>query len=163
MAERMEVGDYDYRVREAEKALAGEITGTVIGAAWRVRAEWRNGFPCWDMYRAAIAGDSLYLRELRQWTVAFAIVTATDGAVRSSVYSEEFACVAAWDALSIFLWRRELQPYTVTAAALGLHHRTYKRFRDMLALRLEASHEEYFSRLVAAYKATQKAERKCGS
>lgn len=163
MADRLEVGDYDYRGREAEKELAGAITGTAIGAAWRVRADWRNGFPCWDMYRAAIAGDSLNLSKLRQWTVAFAIVTATDGAVRASVYSEELACVAAWDALSIFLWRREIQPYTVTAEALGLHHKTYKRFRDLLARRLEASHREYFSRLVAAYHDTKKAERRCAS
>jgi hypothetical protein len=163
MDARLDLGDYDYRGREAEKALAGEITGTTISAAWRVRADWRNGFPCWDMYRAAIAGDSLHLRRLREWTVAFAIVTATDGAVRPSVYSEEFACVAAWDALSIFLWRRELQPYTVTAEALGLHHKTYRRFRDMLARRLEASHNEYFDRLVKAYHDARKDERRCGS
>jgi hypothetical protein len=163
MEAHTDYGDYDYRAREAEKELAGEITGTTIGAAWRVRADWRNGFPCWDMYRAAIAGDSLSLSKLRHWTVCFAIVTATDGAVRASVYSEEFACVAAWDALSIFLWRRELQSYTVTAEALGLHHKTYRRFRDILVRRLEVSHREYFGRLVSAYYETKKAERRCGS
>lgn len=156
-------GDYDLRGIEAEKALAGQITGTIIGAAWRVRADWKNGFPCWDMYRAAIAGDSLYLSQLRQWVVAFAVVYAMDGGVRRSAYSDELACVAAWDALHIFLWRRELQPYTVTAEALGLHHRTYKRFRDALARRLEVSHREYMSRLIPAYNETRKAERRCGS
>ncbi len=155
-------GDWDIRGKDAETALAGEITGSIISTAWRVNAEFDNGFPNWGLYRAAIAGDSLYTSRLREWVVAFAVAHGESGGVRKDAYSDELACVAGWDALHIVIHMRELQPHTVTADALGVHHKTYRRFRDSLARRMLASLREYMVRMVVTFPEVLRDERKCG-
>jgi hypothetical protein len=104
------------------------------------------------MYRSALAGDSLHLTRLRHWAVAFAVAYCTTGGMKKSAYSEETACVAAWDALHMLLHSRPMQPYADMADALGVHHSTYKRLRSHLYVSMRGSMEEYWIRLGAAYR-----------
>lgn len=147
-----------------DTALIGQITGSIIDADRLVRMEWRNGFPNWDLYRVALAGDAAQLPRLRRWAVAFSVAYCVTGGVKRSVYSDELAAVAAWDALSMLVFCRPLQPYTQTAQDLGVSHRTYRRLRDTLYLRMRASLYEYWARLGMAFRAVcvleKKAERK---
>jgi len=153
-------GDWDVRGKDYETALAGPVTESIIDADRLVRLDFRNGFPNWMMYRTVIAGDSLFVGRLRLWVVAFAVVYAMDGGVRRQTYSNDLATVAAWDALFILMHGRELQPHTVSAEALGVDPKTYKRFRNDLHRRLRVSLDEYWINLVVAYRHVLKAERK---
>jgi hypothetical protein len=150
-------GDWDLRGPDFDTALLGAVTGSIIDADRLVRAEWRNGFPNWILYRTVLCGDSLHLPRLRQWAVAFAIAYCMDGGVRREVYSDELACVAAWDALHMLLFpaggvNGQIQPYRDTAAALGVHHSTYKRLRSHLYASMKGSLDEYWIQLGAAYR-----------
>lgn len=162
MEARKEVskGDWDVRGRDFETALAGPVTPSIIDADRAVRAEFRNGFPNWLMYRTAIAGDDLHMSALRRWVVAFAVVYGMDGGVKRQTYSDELACVAGWDALHILLHGRQLQPASVTADELRVHSQTYTRFRNAIYRRLRESLDEYWCQLVVAYRYVLKAERK---
>ncbi len=146
------VGDWDVRGPDFDTALIGPVTESIIDADRLVRLDWKNGFPNWYLYRVALAGDSLGMDPLRTWCVAFSVAYCQDGGVRRSAYTDELACVAAWDALHIVMHKRPIQPHTVTAEALGVHHKTYRRLRDSLAARLGASLDEYWIRLGAAYR-----------
>lgn len=146
------VGDWDVRGQDFDTALVGPVTPTIIDADRLVRLEWKNGFPNWMLYRSALAGDSLYLSRLRHWAVAFSVAYCTTGGMKKSAYSEETACVAAWDALHMVLFRRQIQPYAETAEALGVHHSTYKRLRSHLYVSMAGSLDEYWIRLGAAYR-----------
>lgn len=157
------VGDWLLRGTDYETQLAGPITDTIIDAAAWVDARWKNGLPNWELYRAAIAGDNLYIPRVRQWVVAFTVAHCLSGGIKAEAYSEEFACVAAWDALHVIIYSRELQPTTVSATLLGVHHKTYRRLRDAIANRLAASLIEYRARLLVAMGEVKRAEYKCGS
>lgn len=149
-ARAIEVGDYDLRGPDFETALIGAVSSLAIDADRLVRTEFRNGFPNWALYRAALAGDAIHVPMLRQWVVAFSVAYCATGGVKRQAYSDELACVAGWDALSMLLYLRELQPYTVTAHALGVDAKTYKRLRRNLYARLRASLDEYWVQLCAA-------------
>jgi len=159
-AREVSKGDWDVRGKDYETALAGPVTESIIDADRVVRCEYRNGFPNWMLYRTVIAGDGLFVTRLRLWAVAFAVVYGMGGGVRREAYSDELAAVAAWDALFILMHGREVQPYTVSAAQLGVHESTYKRFRNRLYLRMRASLDEYWIQMVVAYRHVLKAERK---
>ena len=152
---------YDLRGKDTETALIGPITARIIDADRMVRLDFRNGFPNWMLYRTALAGDALYLAKLREWTIAFTWVLAAHGVKRKTITDELVGC-AALDALSIVLYTRELQPYTVTADSIGVHHKTYRRLRDGVARRLKLSLNEYWIRLIVAYGYILNYERKCG-
>ena len=156
-------GDWDIRGRDTETVLIGEITDSIIGADARVRAEHDPTFPVWSMYRVCLAGDMLLFRSLREWVVAFSIAYASTGGVKQSVYSDELACVAGWDALYMLMYARQMQPYTVTADELGVHHKTYKRLRDTIYSRIYFALSDYWPRLIIAYLDVKRDERKCGS
>lgn len=153
-------GDWDIRGKDYETALCGQVTDSIIDADRVVRVEFRNGFPNWMLYRTVIAGDSLYVTRLREWAVAFAVVYGMDGGVRRGAYSDELAALAAWDALHILMHGRQIQPYTVTADALGVGHETYRRFRNRVYLRMQGSLDEYWRQLVVAYRHVLKAQRR---
>lgn len=150
--ERIEVGDYDLRGPDFDTILIGPVFASIIDADRLVRMDFRNGFPNWDLYRAALAGDSVHLSRLRQWCVAFSIAYCQTGGVRRDAYSDELACVAAWDALNMLLRCRQIQPYTATADAIGVHHKTYRKLRDSLYRRLKASLDEYWIHLTCAFR-----------
>lgn len=154
------VGDYDLRGPDFDTALIGPVTPSIVDADRLVRAEWKNGFPNWIMYRTALAGDDLYLRDLRQWAVAFSVTYCTTGGVKKAAYSEELACVAAWEAVYMLTFCRTLQPYSVTAEAIGVDPKTYRRLRDALYVRMKASLDEYWVQLGAAYRHVFLYERK---
>ena len=162
MSNKTESYCYDLRGKDTETALVGPITARIIDADRLVRMDFRNGLPNWMLYRAALAGDSLYLFKLRQWTIAFTWTVASQN-VKRKVLSDELIGCAALDALSIVLYTRELQPYTVTAESIGVHHKTYRRLRDGVARRLRLSLNEYWIRLIVAYGYVLNYERKCGS
>ena len=153
---------YDLRGKDTETALVGPITARIIDADRLVRLDFRNGFPNWMLYRTALAGDSIYLAKLRRWAIAFTWAIS-EVSVRRSAVSDELIGCAAMDALSIVLYTREIQPYTVTAAAIGVHHKTYRRLRDGVARRMKLSLNEYWIRLIVAYGYVLNYERKCGS
>lgn len=152
---------YDLRGADTETSLVGPITARIIDADRLVRLDYRNGFPNWMLYRTALAGDSLYLAKLRHFTIAFTWMVATSGIRRTKLTDELIGC-AALDALSIVLYTRELQPYTITAGAVGVDHKTYRKLRDGVARRMKASLDEYWIRLILAYGEVLKYERKSG-
>src|SRR5690606_25001322 len=96
-------GDWNVRGRDAETALVGPITATIIDADRRVRAEWSNGFPNWAMYRAAYCGDAIYQPQVRAWCVAYAIAYCEAGGVRKGMPADEIGCLAGWDAFYALL------------------------------------------------------------
>jgi len=147
---RQEVGDYDLRGPDYETLMIGPVTELLTDADRLVRMEWRNGFPNWMLYRTCQAGDSLYTTRLREWVVAFTMTYASTGGVRKDAYSDELACVAAWDALHMLMHNRQMQPYTITADALGVHHKTYRCLRDTIYARLKASMDDYWTALGCA-------------
>ena len=148
---KVEQGCYDLRGPDFDTALIGGVTASIIDAGRLVRLEWRNGFPNWGLYRTALAGDELLASRTREWVVAFAHRVAQT-VVRADAYSDELACVAGWDALAMLRANREVVPYTVTAKALDVDPKTYKRLRDLLHRFLRASTDEYWIRLGAAYR-----------
>lgn len=154
------VGDYDLRGPDYDTALIGPVTERIGDADRLVRLDFANGFPNWWLYRCAYAGDTLGLDRLRQWCVAFSIAYCMDGGIKRQAYSDELACVAAWDALHVILYSRELQPHTVSANSLGVDSKTYLRLRNRLARRLKASLEEYWIHLGVAYRHVILYERK---
>lgn len=145
-------GDWDLKGPDYDTILIGPVFGSIIDADRLIRTEWRNGFPNWELYRAAFAGDSIYLPKLRLWTVAFAVAYCKAGGIKRHAYSDELACVAGWDALHMLIFTRELEPYTVVAGRLGVDPKTYKRLRDGLYKRLRASLDEYWIRLTIAFR-----------
>jgi hypothetical protein len=153
-------GDYTLRGPDFETLLVGPVTATVIDADRFVRLDWRNGFPNWALYRAAIAGDDIHTPALRQWVVAFTVAYCADGGIKRHAYSDELACVAAWDALHMLIHNRQMQPYTATAETLGVSAKTYRRLRDMIYARLRASLDEYWVRLLVAVRQVWNYERK---
>lgn len=148
------VGDWDLKGPDFDTALIGAVTERIIDADRLVRAEWRNGFPNWMLYRCVLAQDSIHMTALRQWAVAFSVAYCTAGGVKRQVYSDELACAAAWDALHMLMFPRigQMQPYRDTAAALGVHHSTYKRLRSHLYMSMKGSLDEYWIQLGAAYR-----------
>lgn len=151
LAERPEVGDYDLRTRGIDDMLIGHVSETLIDADRMVREEWSNGFPNWALLRTCLAGDDLHQTSLREWTVALSCRVGQT-ILRPDSYSNDLACVAAWDALHVLTYGREMQPPTVTAAALGVGPKTYRRLRDLVFRFLRASLDEYWIRLGAAYR-----------
>ena len=148
------IGDYDLRGPDHATILAMPITSTHIDADRIVRegrgfrdVGWNNGFPNWKLYRCAYAGDAMYTRFLRDWVCMFTIAYCLTGGIKESAFSEELACFAGNDALYILIHSQEMQPYTVSAAALHVDPKTYKRLRDRIAKRLKASLDEYMMRL----------------
>jgi hypothetical protein len=151
VAIQQDQGCYDLRGRDFETALCGPITPSIIDADRLVRLDWVNGFPNWELYRVVVAGDTLHMQRLKDWTVALSLVYCADSMKRET-YSDELACVVAWDALFALLHSGWMQPHTVMAEALEVHESTYKRMRDGLHKRLRASLDEYWVRLGAAYR-----------
>ena len=150
--EAHEVGCWDLKGPDFETVLIGPVNATIIDADRLVRLDWRNGFPNWDMYRVALAGDSLLGDRLREWSVAFSVAYCTTGGVKRQSYSDELAAVAAWDALHMLVHSRQMQPYTQTADSIGVHHKTYLRLRNSLYRRMKASLDEYWVRLSVAFR-----------
>jgi len=140
--------------------LIGPVNASIIDADRLVRMDWRNGFPNWALYRTALAGDAVHMPSLKRWAVAFSVAYCSTGGVKKAAYSDELAAVAAWDALHMLVFCRELAPYTVLADRLDVHHKTYKRVRDTLYLRMKASLDEYWARLAIAMRQVWLAERK---
>ena len=164
LMEAKPVGDYDLRGPDFETMLIGPVTERLIDADRMVRVGadgWANGFPNWAMYRTAQAGDAIHQESLRQWVVAFTVAYATTGGVRGDAYSDELAAVAGWDALHMLIHCRPMQPYTITADALGVHHKTYRCLRDTVYARLRASMDEYWIRMQVAIRQVAIREKNC--
>jgi hypothetical protein len=154
-------GDWDLKGPDFDTMLIGPVFGTIIDADRLVRAEWRNGFPNWALYRTCLAGDTLHTTALRQWVVAFTVAYCMAGGIKRQAYSDELAAVAGWDALHMLIHNRPMQPYSTTADALGVHHKTYRCLRDTIYARLRASLDEYWIQLTAAFRYVVFYERKC--
>lgn len=144
------VGDYDLRTVDFETVLIGPVTELIDDADRLVRREWRNGFPNWWLYRTCQAGDTLYASRLKDWVIAFTVAYATTGGVKRQAYSDELAYAAGLDALHMLMNNRQMQPYTVTADLIGVHHKTYRCLRDTIYARLKASMDEYWIQLGSA-------------
>src|SRR5690606_30579222 len=125
----MTVGDYDLRGRDYETELVGPITDAIIDADRLARAEHRNGFPNFALYRLVMCGDRAYLKHVRHWWVLFAIEWCRNR-MRGS-FSEELATIAAWDSLQrVMDPARPILSGPEVAESLGVHCRDYVRVRD---------------------------------
>lgn len=158
-ATRPEVGDYDLRTIEVEKALVCAVHPHLIDADRSVRDEWCNGFPNWALYRDALAGDTLYALALKDWVIAFAYRVG-QVVLREAAFTEELTYLAGQDALAMLRANREVIPYTLAAAAVDANPKTYKRLRDLLYRMLKATTDEYWVRLGAEYRYTMIRHRK---
>jgi hypothetical protein len=159
-APTQDVGDYDIRGQDYETMLVGAITERIIDADRLVGYEFKNGMPNFELYRTVLAGDDRYFESLRHWVVALTIAYAQSGGVRTDAYSDEFATVAAWDALYVLMFRKPMQPDYVSAESVGVRDVTYTRLRNAMAARLNASMQEYWIRLQVAIRQVILLERK---
>jgi hypothetical protein len=157
-----EIVGFGLRIPDLQDALVGPVTGSIGDAARIVAKTFDNGFPNWEMYRTAIAGDTLYTRKLIDWCVAFSVAYCSTGGVKNSVYSDELAVIAGWDAAHIMINCRPIMPYTEAAQILGVHHKTYKRARDQVFSRMKKSLEDYIMEMCSAYFFVLRENRKCG-
>jgi hypothetical protein len=155
-----EVGDYDVRGPDYETLLVGAITERIIDADRLVGYEFSNGMPNFELYRTVLAGDPHFFERLRHWVVALTIAYAQSGGVRKDAYSDEFATLAAWDALYVLMHRRPMQPDYASAEAVGVRNVTYTRLRNAMAARLNASMQEYWIRMQVAIRQVILLERK---
>jgi hypothetical protein len=152
--------DYTLRGPDFETLLVGPITGTIIDADRVVRAEWRNGFPNWALYRCALAGDVHLRSRLRQWCVAFAAACMVEGAVSRKVASDELAAFAGWDAYAALLTTRWAASVDEVAQALSIAPKTYRKLRNAVYARLRASLDEYWVRMQIAMRQVALIERR---
>jgi hypothetical protein len=151
--------DYALRGPDFETLLVGPVTGTIIDADRVVRAEWRNGFPNWAMYRCALAGDTHLRTRLRQWCVSFAIAYVMEGAVARKTASDELATLAGWDAYAALLTTRWALSADEVASSLGVNPKTYRKLRNAVYARLRASLDEYWVRMQIAMRQVALVER----
>ena len=152
-------GDWNVRGRDAETALVGPITATIIDADRRVRAEWSNGFPNWAMYRAAYCGDAMYRRQVRDWCVAYAIAYCEAGGVRKGLPADEIGCLAGWDAFYALLNHKWLIAGMDVADVAGVDPKTYRKVRSHVYAALRYSLAEYWMLLQIHYLRTIRDER----
>lgn len=158
MADVAEQGCYDLRGPDFETMLIGPITNTMIDADRLVRLEWDNGIPNWDIYRSALAGDTLYRERVRLWCVAFAIAHTQEAQPRA--FSDEFACLVGWDAYYALLHNRFVASVEDVADAAGVSPVVYRKARNAVTARLRASLWEYWVRLQVAFRQVVLWERK---
>jgi len=150
--------DYTLRGRDYETELVGPITDAIIDADRLARAEHRNGFPNFALYRVVLCRDRLYLPLVRQWWVLFSIEWCRNR-MRGS-FSEELATVAAWDSLQRVMDPvRPILPGPEAADSLGVHCRDYTRVRDGLVAILYAAVGEYWNWLGITYRVVRRLER----
>lgn len=151
-------GDWDLRGRDYETELVGPITDAIIDADRLARAEHRNGFPNFALYRLIMCGDRMYLEHVRHWWVLFAIEWCRNR-MRGS-FSEELATIAAWDSLQrVMDPARPILSGPEVAESLGVHCRDYVRVRDGLTAILYAAVGEYWNWLGITYRVVRRFER----
>lgn len=150
---------YDLRGKDTETHLVGPITSQIIDADRLVRADFRNGMPNWMLYRTALAGDSIYLPRLREWVTAFTLTYCLNGAVKRKTINDELVGAVALDALSRLVFGRWLDQPSAMAECIGMDRNTYKRLRDRIYSRMAVSLDEYWIRLILAYRMVKNYER----
>jgi hypothetical protein len=153
------IGDYDLRTRDIDTEMVREVTSTLIDAARLARIEFDNGFPNWELFRSAYAGDNVHLPKLKRWAHEFGIAAAVSNAKRPDKVSMTAAGAAGLDALHMLLYLQPLLPHTFMADGLGIKSGKYKRLRDGLRDRLSASLGVYVLHLGAAYRRVLMLER----
>jgi hypothetical protein len=145
---RAAVADRELRGVTAENALYRNVTDELIDADRRVRrGEGYHGFPCWDLYRCAIAHDYTTRQDLRCWVVAFAFAFAEDGAIRSDARDPDLITMAAWDALHFVLYKRWVLTVRQAAPGHGYKQTIYGRFRKAITARLLTALDNYTNEL----------------
>jgi hypothetical protein len=155
VAEAIEVqADYGLRGPDFETMLVGPVTATIIDADRLVRQEWRNGFPNWAMYRCVLAGDQFHTRSVRQWIVAFSAAYLTERVEKKELreFSDELACLAAWDAFYRLRHLKWLASGADVAEVAGVDPKTYRKVRAAVYRRLRASLDEYWIRMQIAFR-----------
>jgi hypothetical protein len=162
VAEAIEVqADYHLRGPDFETMLVGPITATMIDADRLVRMEWQNGMPNWAMFRCCYAGDTHLRKGLREFCVAFAAAyLETSGAVRPHVVTDDFACLAGWDAYCALLTGKWVASGAEVAEIAEVDPKTYRKVRGAVYARLRASLWEYWIRMQVAYRQVALIERK---
>jgi hypothetical protein len=158
-----DVGCYDLRGPDFETLLVGPITGSIIDAARMVREGgrhddgWHPGFPVWDMYRTAYAGDTHLVRNLRTWCQCFGVAYVT---AKARPLDEAVGSYAGRDA---FIWLTTGKwgaPPDELADGLGIAPKTYRAARNAIAARLNAALREYWMRLEIAMREVALLERR---
>lgn len=153
------VSCYDLRGPDFETLLVGPVTATIIDADRLVRTEWRNGFPNWAMYRCILAGDTHLRQTVREWAVAFAIGACADGVVSRKAASDEFACLAGWDAYHALLTGDWVASGADIAEVAEVDPKTYRKLRGYVFSRMQASLGEYWIRMQVAFRQVALMER----
>ena len=151
-------GDWDLRGRDYETELVGPITDAIIDADRLARAEHRNGFPNFALYRLIMCGDRMYLEYVRHWWVLFAIEWCRNR-MRGS-FSEDLATIAAWDSLQrVMDPARPILPADDAARSLGVELETYTRIRANLVRILQAALWSYWEVMGITYRVVRRFER----
>lgn len=145
--EAVEVGDYDLRGTDYETLLIGSVCESIIDADRLVRAEWSNGFPNWELYRAVYCGDHLPRQRVRDWCVAYAIAYCEAGGVRSGLPAEEIGCLAGWDTYYALLNHKWVIAGMDVADVAGVDPKTYRKVRNHVYAAQMASLKEYWELL----------------
>ena len=143
-------GDYDLRGLDFETYLVGPVTDKIIDADRLVRQEWSNGFPNWEMYRSALAGDTHVRGDLRAWCVAYAVAAAESGVIRKGKPAEDMGVLAGWDCYYALHHNRWVISGQDIADVAGVKPDTYRKLRNYVYRALRSSLDEYFVRLQVA-------------
>lgn len=147
MADGRAVGDYDLRGIDYETYLVGPVTEEIIDADRRVRLRWDNGFPNWEMYRTAYAGDVHLRKRLRDWCVAYGVSHCHAGGVRPGLPADEIGCLAGWDGFYALLNHRWVVAGLDIADVAGVDPKTYRKVRNRVYAALAGSLREYWGLL----------------
>lgn len=165
-ATRNEVGDYDLRGPDYETFLVGPVVELIGDADRYVRRPvergglgFDNGFPNWDMYRAAYCGDANVRQRLRDWCVAYAIAYCETGGVRKGLPADEIGCLAGWDAFYALLNHKWLIAGMDVADVAGVDPKTYRKVRNHVYGHMRASLREYWDLMQIAVRQVVRANR----
>ncbi len=154
------VGDWNTKGFDIDTLLVLPIHRELIDADRLARLDFRNGFPNWELFRTAYAGENIHLPMLKRWVHEFAIAYCLEGGIKRSVYTPTLAGIAGLDALHMLVLQRTMLPHTAIAADLDVDPKTYKRLRNTLYARLKRSIEDYLLILGASYRQVLISERK---
>ena len=131
--------DYD-----PETILCGPVTELIIDADRRARRRLSNGFPNWEMYRTAYAGDAHLRQRLRDRCVGYAIAYCESGGVRNGLPADEIGCLAGWDAFYALLNHRWVVAGMDIADVAGVDPKTYRKVRNHVYSSMMVSFREYW-------------------
>lgn len=145
-------GDFTVKGRDYDTELIGPIRQDIIDADRLVRIECHYRIPAFYLYRAAYAGDSVYLPFLKRWAIGFVDSALVGFMAHDTGEYDELVGVLALDALSIIIHLKALQTPAEAEESLGIPADAYRKLRATLVRMIDGELRDYFGWLGAMYR-----------